>query len=49
MIIPHPFGAGSTIVHDVPDDALAIARARQETREGRAVPLRAKLKSRRGR
>ncbi len=42
-------GAGSTIVRDVPDDALAIARARQETLEGRAVPLRAKLKARRER
>ncbi|HMR33741.1 MAG TPA: bifunctional UDP-N-acetylglucosamine diphosphorylase/glucosamine-1-phosphate N-acetyltransferase GlmU [Geminicoccaceae bacterium] len=38
--------AGSTIVRDVPDGALALARARQENLEGRAEPLRAKLKAR---
>lgn len=38
--------AGSTIVRDVPDDALALARARQQNLEGRAGPLRAKLKGR---
>ena len=30
-------GAGSTITEDVPADALAIARARQVTKEGRAA------------
>jgi len=30
-------GAGSTITNDVPDDALAIARGRQENRPGRGV------------
>jgi len=30
-------GAGSTITEDVPDQALAIARARQVTKEGRAA------------
>jgi bifunctional UDP-N-acetylglucosamine pyrophosphorylase/glucosamine-1-phosphate N-acetyltransferase len=30
-------GAGSTITDDVPDEALAIARARQVTKEGRAT------------
>ena len=30
-------GAGSTITDDVPDEALAIARARQVTKEGRAA------------
>jgi bifunctional UDP-N-acetylglucosamine pyrophosphorylase/glucosamine-1-phosphate N-acetyltransferase len=39
-------GAGSTIVHDVPDEALALARARQEMRQGAAPRLRAKLKAR---
>lgn len=33
--------AGSTITADVPEDALAIARAATETREGRASKLRA--------
>lgn len=33
-------GAGSTIVHDVPGDALAVARGRQEIREGHAARLR---------
>jgi len=32
-------GAGSTITDDVPPDALAIARARQVTKEGRAAGL----------
>jgi bifunctional UDP-N-acetylglucosamine pyrophosphorylase/glucosamine-1-phosphate N-acetyltransferase len=32
-------GAGSTITDDVPDEALAIARARQVTKEGRAAGL----------
>jgi bifunctional UDP-N-acetylglucosamine pyrophosphorylase/glucosamine-1-phosphate N-acetyltransferase len=42
-------GAGSTIVRDVPDGAVALARARQDNLEGRAEPLRAKLRARRGR
>jgi bifunctional UDP-N-acetylglucosamine pyrophosphorylase/glucosamine-1-phosphate N-acetyltransferase len=32
---------GSVITHDVPADALAIARGRQEVKEGRAARLRA--------
>lgn len=35
--------AGSTVTEDVPEDALAIARARQQTRPGRAALLRQKL------
>jgi bifunctional UDP-N-acetylglucosamine pyrophosphorylase/glucosamine-1-phosphate N-acetyltransferase len=42
-------GAGSTVVKDVPDGALAKASSRQETIEGRAAPLRAKLAARRKR
>jgi len=37
-------GAGSTVTRDVPVDALAIARARQENRPGYARRLRARLK-----
>jgi len=33
-------GAGSTITKDVPPDALALGRGRQENKEGRAVLLR---------
>jgi bifunctional UDP-N-acetylglucosamine pyrophosphorylase / glucosamine-1-phosphate N-acetyltransferase len=36
-------GTGSTITHDVPADALAIGRARQENKEGYASRLRGKL------
>ncbi|OCW56536.1 bifunctional UDP-N-acetylglucosamine diphosphorylase/glucosamine-1-phosphate N-acetyltransferase GlmU [Hoeflea olei] len=36
-------GSGSVITADVPDDALAIGRARQETKPGRAGRLREKL------
>ncbi|MBC7283399.1 bifunctional UDP-N-acetylglucosamine diphosphorylase/glucosamine-1-phosphate N-acetyltransferase GlmU [Hoeflea sp.] len=36
-------GSGSVITMDVPDDALAIARARQETKPGRAARLREKI------
>lgn len=36
--------AGSTITKDVPDDALAFGRARQESRAGYAKELRARLK-----
>lgn len=39
-------GAGSTITGDVPDEALAIARGRQETRPGRAAELRSRLRQR---
>lgn len=35
--------AGSTITQDVPDDALAIGRARQENKAGYASKLRARL------
>ena len=38
--------AGSVITQDVPAGALAFGRARQETKKGRAAPLRAKLKAR---
>lgn len=37
--------AGSTVVEDVPDDGLAIARGRQVNKEGRAKELRASLKA----
>jgi len=33
-------GAGSTLTHDVPDDALTLARGRQRTFEGRAPLIR---------
>lgn len=36
-------GSGSVVTMDVPDDALAVARARQDTRPGRAVQLREKI------
>lgn len=38
--------AGSVVTEDVPAGALAFGRARQVTKEGRAAPLRAKLKAR---
>ncbi|MBN9087658.1 MAG: bifunctional UDP-N-acetylglucosamine diphosphorylase/glucosamine-1-phosphate N-acetyltransferase GlmU [Reyranella sp.] len=38
--------AGSVITDDVPPGALAFGRARQETKKGRAGPLRAKLQAR---
>lgn len=38
--------AGSVITEDVPADALAFGRARQVTKNGRAGPLREKLKAR---
>jgi bifunctional UDP-N-acetylglucosamine pyrophosphorylase/glucosamine-1-phosphate N-acetyltransferase len=38
--------AGSVITEDVPAGAVAFGRARQETKKGRAAPLRAKLKAR---
>jgi bifunctional UDP-N-acetylglucosamine pyrophosphorylase/glucosamine-1-phosphate N-acetyltransferase len=37
--------AGSVITADVPPGALAFGRARQETKKGRAAPLRAKLEA----
>jgi bifunctional UDP-N-acetylglucosamine pyrophosphorylase / glucosamine-1-phosphate N-acetyltransferase len=39
--------AGSVITEDVPPDALAIARGRQEVKPGRAAELRAKLQGKR--
>lgn len=36
---------GTTVTKDVPDDALAIARIRQENKEGYASRLRARLKA----
>jgi bifunctional UDP-N-acetylglucosamine pyrophosphorylase/glucosamine-1-phosphate N-acetyltransferase len=36
--------AGSVITEDVPADAMAFGRARQVTKEGRAGPLRTRLK-----
>ncbi len=38
-------GAGSCITHEVPPDALAVARARQVTKEGWAAARRAKRKA----
>ena len=38
--------AGSTITQAVPADGFAVARARQETRPGRAQRLRQKLRQR---
>lgn len=37
--------SGSTVTEDVPDDALAIGRARQTNKEGRAATLRAARKA----
>ncbi|MCC6555184.1 MAG: bifunctional UDP-N-acetylglucosamine diphosphorylase/glucosamine-1-phosphate N-acetyltransferase GlmU [Polyangiaceae bacterium] len=37
---------GTTVTRDVPDDALAIGRTRQENKEGYAGKLRARLKAR---
>jgi len=39
-------GSGSVITRDVPDDALAVGRARQETKEGYASRIRERLKNR---
>ena len=38
--------AGSVITEDVPGGAVAFGRARQVTKQGRAAPLRAKLRAR---
>ena len=38
-------GTGTTVTRDVPADALAIGRARQENKEGYASRLRARLKA----
>jgi bifunctional UDP-N-acetylglucosamine pyrophosphorylase/glucosamine-1-phosphate N-acetyltransferase len=35
---------GTTVTRDVPPDALAIGRVKQENKEGYATRLRAKLK-----
>jgi bifunctional UDP-N-acetylglucosamine pyrophosphorylase/glucosamine-1-phosphate N-acetyltransferase len=40
-------GAGSVITEDVPSDALALARGRQENKRGRATVLREKLQGKR--
>lgn len=37
-------GTGTTVTRDVPDDALAIGRVRQENKEGYASRLKARLK-----
>jgi bifunctional UDP-N-acetylglucosamine pyrophosphorylase/glucosamine-1-phosphate N-acetyltransferase len=36
---------GTTVTRDVPDDALAIARVRQENKEGYASRLKSRLKA----
>ncbi len=41
--------AGSTINRDVPEDGLAVGRARQENRTGRAAAIRERLRERRRR
>ena len=38
--------AGSVVTEDVPAGAVVFGRARQQTKKGRAAPLRAKLKAR---
>ena len=38
-------GTGTTVTKDVPADALAIGRAKQENKEGYATRLRGKLKA----
>jgi bifunctional UDP-N-acetylglucosamine pyrophosphorylase/glucosamine-1-phosphate N-acetyltransferase len=38
-------GSGSVITEDVPDDALALGRARQEVRPGRATAIRARAEA----
>ncbi len=42
-------GTGTTVTRDVPDDALAVGRARQENKEGYAARLRNRLAARAGR
>ena len=37
--------SGTTVTRDVPEDALAVARAKQENKEGYAARLRARFKS----
>ena len=41
-------GTGSVVTEDVPDGALAIARARQVTKDGRGTELKARLKAKKG-
>ncbi len=54
LVAPVTIGAhayiatGTTVTHDVPADALAISRPRQETKPGYASRLRARLKSQAG-
>jgi bifunctional UDP-N-acetylglucosamine pyrophosphorylase/glucosamine-1-phosphate N-acetyltransferase len=38
-------GTGTTVTRDVPADALAIGRAKQENKEGYAPRLRARLRA----
>jgi bifunctional UDP-N-acetylglucosamine pyrophosphorylase / glucosamine-1-phosphate N-acetyltransferase len=38
-------GTGTTVTKDVPADALAIGRAKQENKDGYAARLRGKLKA----
>jgi bifunctional UDP-N-acetylglucosamine pyrophosphorylase/glucosamine-1-phosphate N-acetyltransferase len=55
LVAPVKIGAGayvasgSTITDNVPDDALAFGRARQETKEGRAKVLREQLSAQKAR
>ena len=42
-------GTGTTVTKDVPEDALAVGRARQENKEGYAARLRARLAAKAGR
>ena len=51
LVAPVKIGAGAyvatgtTVTKDVPPDALAIARLRQENKEGYATRLKARLKA----
>jgi bifunctional UDP-N-acetylglucosamine pyrophosphorylase/glucosamine-1-phosphate N-acetyltransferase len=38
-------GTGTTVTRDVPANALAISRVRQENKEGYATRLRARMKA----
>ena len=37
-------GSGTTVTQDVPEDSLAVGRAKQENKEGYAARLRARLR-----
>jgi bifunctional UDP-N-acetylglucosamine pyrophosphorylase/glucosamine-1-phosphate N-acetyltransferase len=39
--------SGTTVTHDVPEDSLAVGRAKQENKKGYAARLRAKLRKKR--